>query len=415
MPEFRPHIKMNDHGNLTIGGVDTLELVREFGTPLYVIDEDRIRERYREFLKAFESLYQKVEIKYAYKANTNLAVLNVLRQEGAGADILSEGELFIAQKIGINPKDVIFTGNNKTDVELKKAVDAGVIVNLDSIHELERLKKICGEKGKAADISFRVNPAISPETHPHLSTGLRESKFGIPEGDVIKAYGLTTDTKYFNIRGIHMHIGSQITTTRPYETAVTKLFDIIGELKKDPGIELDFVDLGGGLGIRYQAEKEFITPDDLAGAVVPIVRAKIEEHGLEPPTIFLEPGRYIVGDSSLMLTKVHTIKRTPYKKFIGTDAGFHVLLRPILYGAYHDVIVANKMNQTPFEVVDIVGNVCESGDILAKDRMLPKIEKDDVLAFMDAGHGLTVQLETEAAGGFGKRRAVRACKGKRDA
>ncbi len=385
MPGFRPHIRTNEHGSLTIGGVDAVELAKEFGTPLYVIDEDRIRQRYREFVKAFKSLYQNVEIKYAYKANTNLAVLNILRQEGAGADILSEGELFIAQKVGIEPRDIIFTGNNKTDTELEKAVDAGVIINLDSIHELERLKKVCEEKRKCADISFRVNPAISPETHPHLSTGLRESKFGIPEEDVINAYSLATDPEYFRIQGIHMHIGSQITVSRPYEIAVTKLFDIAGRLKNDLGIDLNFVDIGGGLGIRYQAENEFITPDDLAEAVVPLINKKIEEHGLRPPTIFLEPGRYIVGDSSIMLTRVYTIKRTPYKKFIGTDAGFHILLRPILYGAHHDVIVANKMNQAPEEKVDIAGNVCESGDILAKDRMLPKIEKDDILAFMDTG------------------------------
>lgn len=371
---------VKDH-HLIIGGVDAVELAEEFGTPLYVTDENRIRERYREFLDAFSEL--NVEIKYACKANTSLAVLNILRQEGAGADVLSEGELYIAQKAGIAPENIIFTGNNKTDAELEKALEAGVIINLDAVHELERLEKICEKENKTAKISFRVNPSVSPETHPHLSTGLKESKFGIPEEDVLNAYSQALDKECFKISGIHMHIGSQITKASPYEEATSKLFDIIGELK-EKGIELDFVDLGGGVGIRYQKEQEYITPKDLADAIVPVIKNKIEEHGLKEPAIYFEPGRFVVGDASIMLTKVSTIKET-FKKFIGTDAGFHVLLRPILYGAYHEAVVANKMDLEPEETVDIVGNVCESGDILAKDRTLPKVEAGDIIAILDTG------------------------------
>jgi diaminopimelate decarboxylase len=377
---MRPHISVRDH-HLIIGGVDAVELAQEFGTPLYVTDENRIRQRYREFRDAFSAL--NVEIKYACKANTSLAVLGILRQEGAGADVLSEGELHIALKAGIAPENIIFTGNNKTDTELEKALDAGVTINLDAIHELERLEKICEKEKKVAKISFRVNPSVSPETHPHLSTGLKESKFGIPDEDVLRAYSLAKDKEYFKISGIHMHIGSQITKTSPYEEATSKLFDIMGQLKES-GIELDFADLGGGVGIRYREEEEYITPKDLAGAIMPIIKGKIKEYGLREPTIYFEPGRFIVGDASVMLTKVSTIKTT-YKKFIGTDAGFHVLLRPLLYGAYHEAVVANKMDLEPVETVDIVGNVCESGDILAKERNLPKIEAGDIIAFLDSG------------------------------
>ncbi len=377
---MRPHIEAKDN-HLLIGRVDAVKLAEEFGTPLYVTDENRIRERYREFRDAFQEL--NVEIKYACKANTSLAVLNILRQEAAGADVLSEGELHIALEAGITPENVIFTGNNKTDAELEFALDAGVIINLDAVHELERLRKICEKKNKTAKISFRVNPSVSPETHPHLSTGLKESKFGIPEEDILKAYSLAKDKDCFKISGIHMHIGSQITKTSPYEGATSKLFDIIGELKEN-GIELEFVDLGGGVGIRYQEEAEYITPKDLADVIVPIIRSKIEEHGLKEPTIYFEPGRFIVGDASIMLTGVSTIKEG-IKKFIGTDAGFHVLIRPILYGAYHEVLVANKMDMKKEETVDIVGNVCESGDVLARDRHLPKIEAGDVIAIMDTG------------------------------
>jgi len=377
---MRPHISSKDN-HLIIGGVDAVELAREFKTPLYVTDEERIRKRYREFNDAFKEL--NVEIKYACKANTSLAVLNILRQEGSGADVLSEGELQIAQKAGISAENIIFTGNNKTDTELEKALDAGVIINLDAIHELKRLEKICEKEGKTARISFRVNPSVSPQTHPHLSTGLKESKFGIPEEKILEAYQKANGIDCFNIIGIHMHIGSQITNTSPYEEATSKLFDIVGKLKRN-GIELDFVDLGGGVGIRYQEEENFITPKLLADTLIPIIKGKIDQHDLKEPVIFFEPGRFIVGDAAILITRVSTIKETT-KKLIGTDAGFHVLLRPILYGAHHDVVVANKMDVTPEEKVDIVGNVCESGDILAKDRNLPKIEAGDVLAFLDAG------------------------------
>lgn len=377
---MRPHIDVKDH-HLVIGGVDAVELAGEFGTPLYVTDETRIRERYREFRDAFKELNG--EIKYACKANTSLAVLSILRQEGAGADVLSEGELHIALKAGISPENIIFTGNNKTDAELKFALDTSVIINLDAIHELERLEKICEKENKTARISFRVNPSVSPETHPHLSTGLKESKFGIPEEDVLEAYSKAAGKDCFKISGIHMHIGSQITKTSTYEEATSKLFDIIGKLKRN-GIELDFVDLGGGVGIRYKEEQEYITPKDLAEAIVPIIKNKIREYGLKEPTIYFEPGRFIVGDASILLTKVSTIKTTT-KKLIGTDAGFHVLLRPILYGAYHETVVANKMDMELEETVDIVGNVCESGDVLAKARNLPKIEAGDIIAFLDAG------------------------------
>lgn len=385
MPPPRPHIKANEKGHLAIGGVDAVELAQKFGTPLYVYDEQRIRERCREFLAAFAAHYPRVEIRYAYKANTSLAILYALRQEGAGADIVSEGELYIALKVGVKPEKIIFTGNNKTDSELERAVNAGVVINLDAAHELERLKLICEKKRKRTKISFRINPAVSPETHPHLATGLRESKFGIPEEEALAAYKSALESKYLKIVGVHMHIGSQITSTKPYEEAAAKLTDMAGRLKKNLGIDLEFIDFGGGVGIRYESEKQYITPEDLARAIIPIVKEKIRVYDLSVPALFFEPGRYIVGDAGLTLTRVSTIKQTPYKKFIGCDAGFNVLIRPMVYDAYHEVVVANKMNRKPEEVVTIAGNICESGDILARDRELPRIESNDILAILDAG------------------------------
>ncbi|MFQ6105744.1 MAG: diaminopimelate decarboxylase [Candidatus Hydrothermarchaeaceae archaeon] len=384
MSELRPHIKANEKHHLTIGGVDAVALADEFGTPLYVTDENRVRERYREFRDAFSSLYPKVEVRYAYKANTGLAVLHILKQEGAGADIVSAGELYIALKVGLKPEQIIFTGNNKSDNELEMALNAGVTINIDAVHELERLRRTCEEVKKSARISFRINPAVSPGTHPHLSTGLRESKFGIPAEEALDAYKLALDSAYLKISGLHMHIGSQITSTSPYEEATEKLLEIAGKLK-EIGIELDFVDVGGGLGIRYEEKQSFVTPKQLAEALTPLIKSKIKEYGLKELELYLEPGRYIVGDASITLARVSTIKKTPYRKFIGVDAGFHVLSRPLLYDGYHEVVVANKINEKNIEKVHIAGNLCESGDILAKDRTLPNAEKDDILAFMDTG------------------------------
>jgi diaminopimelate decarboxylase len=381
---MRPHLSVNKRNHLTIGQADTIELAAEFGTPLYVVDEDRIRARYREFYDAFASAYPKVEVRYAYKANSSLAVLHILRQEGAGADVLSAGEIYLATHVGLSPEKIIFTGNNKTDEELELALEKGITINFDSLHEMERLNRICSAREKKALVSFRINPAVSPETHPHLATGLRESKFGIPAENALEAYTKAKESEYFEVKGIHMHIGSQITSTSPYVEAVTKLMDIAGELKKI-GVELDFVDFGGGVGIRYEEDKPFITPGDLADALLPLVESKIEEHGLEMPSLYFEPGRYIVGDAAILLARVSTIKHTPYKKFVGVDAGFHVLLRPSFYGAYHEAVVANKAGDKGEERVDIAGNVCESVDILARDRVLPKIEGGDLIAFLDTG------------------------------
>ena len=385
MFEFKPHITVNPQGNLALGGVDLVKLADRYSTPLYVYDEQRIRQRYRELKKAIEKYYGDVEVFYACKANTNLAILHILRQEKAGVDILSEGELYLALLAGIRPEKIIFTGNNKTDRELEKALKAGVTINLDSLHELDRLIRITEREKLRARVSFRVNPEVSPETHPYLSTGLKESKFGIHENVILDGYKKAKEAEFLDIVGIHMHIGSQITKTSPYEVATARLFDIIGRIKNNLGIELEFADLGGGVGIEYKEAQEIITPEDLAKAVVPVINEKIKEYSLKKPELIFEPGRFIVGDAGIMLTRVSTVKSTPYKKFIGCDSGFHVLLRPVIYSAYHEVIVANKPDEKPQEIVDIAGNVCESGDILARDRKLPVIEEGDVLAFLDSG------------------------------
>jgi diaminopimelate decarboxylase len=384
MIDHRTHLSTKK-GNLEIGGVDTIELASIFKTPLYVTDEDRIRLRYTELYNTFSSYGYDVRIKFAYKANSTLAILKLFNQLGAGADVLSEGEIKAALYVGVNPKKIIFTGNNKTDEELKLAIDKGIIVNIDSLHELERIISVCEKKGRRARVSFRINPAVSPKTHPYLATGLRESKFGIGQRSALEAYETAKNSKYTSIDGIHMHIGSQILDPGVYAEAVAKLMALVCTLKKELGIDLKFIDVGGGFGIKYKDNDRYILPKEFANAIFPVIDDAVRECSLKKPQIFIEPGRYLVADSTVLLTTVNTVKETPYRKFIGVDAGFNTLARPLIYGAYHEVIVANKIEKEAKEVVTIAGNVCESGDLLAQDRTLPKIEEGDVIAFLDTG------------------------------
>ncbi|GBE56571.1 MAG TPA: diaminopimelate decarboxylase [Euryarchaeota archaeon] len=388
----RTHLSVNEKGHLEIGGVDTVVLAGELGTPLYVTDEDRIRTRYGELHSAFSCRGYGVKIKYAYKANTSLAILKIFQNLGAGADVLSEGEIRVALYIGLKPEEIIFTGNNKTDEEILYAVQKGVLINLDSIHELERLKRICsGRDVRRARVSFRINPAVSPKTHPYLATGLKESKFGVGHKEALKAYTSAQEDRNLSIEGIHMHIGSQILDPGVYAEATSRLLDIVCELKEKLGIDLKFIDLGGGFGIKYQESDRYIAPSEFADAVFPVIDNAVERCGLKRPEIFIEPGRFLVADSTILLTRVNTVKETPFKKFIGVDSGFNTLARPALYKAYHEVVVASRAGEEAKEVVTIAGNVCESGDILAHDRSLPKIVEGDLIALLDTGaYGLVM-------------------------
>lgn len=392
MIDHRTHLSVNEKGNLEIGSVDCVDLAKEFKTPLYVTDEDRIRTRYNELYSAFSTYGYEIKIKYAYKANTSLAILGILKDCRAGADVLSEGEIRAALHIGLNPNDIIFTGNNKTDDELLFAIQRGIVINIDSLHELQRIMRICGGKDvRRARVSFRINPAVSPKTHPYLATGLRESKFGIAHKKALVAYRLAKEDRNISIEGIHMHIGSQILDPSVYGEAASKLMNVVCTLKEKLGIDLRFIDIGGGFGIKYHESDRYVSPREFASAIFHEVDRAVEKCDLKRPVIFIEPGRFLVGDSTILLTTVNTVKETPYKKFIGVDSGFNTLARPTLYKAYHEAVVVNKMKKKAEEVVSIAGNVCESGDILASDRSLPKIEEGDIIALLDTGaYGLVM-------------------------
>lgn len=377
MFQHRDHLGI-ENGHLIIGGVDVVAMAEKFGTPLYVTDESRLRANYQRFQSAFPD----ADIYYAAKANYNLSILRILAQEGAGADVFSDGELFCALEAGISPDRILFNGNSKTDVELEMAVREGVRVSVDSLDELRMLSKIAGAQGAEVEIAFRVNPDVSPETHPKIATGLKTSKFGISHAEVVSAYKEALALKNIKLVGIHCHIGSQILDVAPFADAARKMMELV-ELVCGIGVELKFVDLGGGLGVPYKPGEKAPTPSELAGAILPIFEERMKSLGIAPKLI-LEPGRYIVADSTILLARVNTVKRA-YKNFVGVDVGFNLLLRPVMYDAYHEVVVANKADQSSSDTCTIVGPICESGDVLASDRRLPKVEKGDLLAILDVG------------------------------
>jgi len=375
---IKDHLEIcEDH--LIIGKMDTVSLAKEFGTPLYVTNESRVIENFSAYRKAFPD----ADIYYAAKANGSFAILRMLAREGAGADVFSYGELYMSLLAGIPREKILFNGNSKTDFDLQKAVDIGVKVSVDSLDELHTLSNLAKLAGKKIDIAFRVNPDVSPKTHPKISTGLRSSKFGIPSEEVVSAYREASKLPGISPCGIHCHIGSQILETTSFTEATHKMMDLV-EKVTDIGIDLKFVDMGSGLGIPYKKDEgPAPTPKDHANAIVPIFKEKTKALGISPKLI-LEPGRFIVADTTLLLTRVNTVKKAA-KNFVGVDAGFNLLVRPTMYDSYHYAVVANKAGSHEEETYTIVGPICETGDIFAKDRMLPHIEKGDIIALLDAG------------------------------
>ena len=375
------HFKTNQKGNLDIGGADTLELARSYGTPLYVIDETRVRENYQKVYKAFSQNYQDFQIFYAAKANTNFAVMRILEQEGSCIDAVSPGEIYTALLAGFEPGRILFTGNNVTTEELKFALESRVRINLDSVSMLERLAGLPGAEG--TKISFRINPMVGAGHHDHCITGGELSKFGIMEEEAVSVYQMAVDLGFRPV-GIHSHIGSGILDPEPFMLAVKTLMDVAGRVHSEIGIKFQFIDFGGGLGIPYTPEESPLEIEEFALEITSLFKDKLYEHEIDNPTMCIEPGRYIVGDASYLLTRVNTVKQS-YRKFIGVDAGFNTLLRPTMYDSYHHILVADKPEAQPTQEIDVAGNVCESGDLFARDRSLPEILEGDVLAIMNTG------------------------------
>jgi len=374
--EIPGHIEVK-HGHLHIGGVDTITLAEEYGTPLYVTNEDRLRANYRRFAAAFPSAH----IFFAAKSNNSLVVQRILAQEGAGADAFSDGEIYLARLAGIPANKILFTGNSKTDAELRYAVDVGTMVSVDSHDELIALSKIASAAGKEIDIAFRVNPDVNAHIHPKLATGLGKSKFGIPRAEIVDIYKEAKELPGVNPAGIHCHIGSTILDAGPFAETTTKMMDLVEKISRF--VDLEWVDLGGGYGVPYEKNIKATDPSVWANAIMPVFEDRCKKLGIHPE-LHLEPGRYIVADTTVLLMQVNTVKRSS-SHFVGTDAGFNTLIRPAMYNSYHEAVVANKADSPVADTYTVVGPVCESGDILATDRKLPAVRKGDIVALLDAG------------------------------
>jgi len=370
----------NKRGVLYIDGVSSLKLAEEFDTPLYVLAERRIRENYRRLHDALTKHFSKVRIYYSAKANTSLAVLKILESEGAFLDTVSPGEVFLARKVGFSPDRILFTGTSVRDDELRFLVDSKVVINIDSISQLRRLLRFHVPE----IVSVRVNPEIGAGHHEHCITAGRNSKFGIWEEDVIKAYKIAKEAGVKKF-GIQMHIGSGILTIEPILLAAEKLLEISRRVHEEVGVDFEFIDFGGGLGVPYKPEEKPLSLELYAEKVLGLYVKRIGEYDLGEPWFFIEPGRYIVCDAGVLLTRVNTVKVTPFKRFVGVDAGFNTLIRPAMYGSYHLIVVANRLDSEEEEIYDVAGPVCESGDLLARDRRLPKIREGDLLAVLNAG------------------------------
>lgn len=397
---LKPHLDIDENGELLIGGMNTTELADRFGTPLYVIDESRIRKNYRRFYEAFEEKWDDVSLWYAYKANSNLAVCKVLQDEGCGAEVGSLCELKIALKVGTPGKQIIFNGNNKSESELELSIKNDVLINVDNLKELEIINQISDKIGKKARIGFRINPDVKAPTHPHISTGLRKSKFGldVPSGKALEAYKKASKMENIRVVGIHSHIGSQILDPNPFVEQAQKTIELRNKIEEKFGVDLKIVDLGGGLGIPYKPDEEEFPPEELASRIVSAIEDFLESSKSSKPKLVLEPGRFIIADASLLLGRVGYVKeRENTPNWVSIDVGMNALVRPALYGSYHHIEVANKMKAKKSETVNIAGPLCESGDYLGKGRDLPPVERGDLIAIYDAGaYGLSMSSQHTA-------------------
>lgn len=370
----------NRKGELFIDGVSALNLAERFGTPLYVTSETRVRENYRKIYTALNLNYEKIRVHYSAKANTSLSVLKILESEGAYLDTVSIGEVLLALKGGFPPERILFTGTNVNNEEFKFLLDSNVMINVDSLSELNRLLGMATPEL----LSVRLNPEVGAGHHEHCITAGKNSKFGLWENSILEAYETAhkAGVKRF---GIHMHIGSGILNVEPFVLATENLLEIANKVHILTGIAFEFINIGGGIGVPYRPEEKEMDLTLFSEKVIGLFRQKIAEYGLGAPIFCVEPGRYIVCDAGVLLTTVNTVKVTPFKRFVGVDAGFNTLVRPAMYGSYHPIIVANKLGVPNAETYNVEGPLCESGDILAKDRSLPKIDEGDILAVLNAG------------------------------
>ena len=383
-------ISINDEGHLSVDGYDTVALAEQFGTPLYVFNENEIRRNLRYFIGSINDYYGgNGMVLYASKAFCCKEMCRICAQEGAGLDVVSGGELYTALSTGFPAEKIYFHGNNKTNEELVQAVEAGVgSIIVDNIFELESLNTIAAERGKKVPILFRIKPGIDAHTHDFIKTGQIDSKFGfaLETGEAMEAVRRVLDCPNIELKGLHCHIGSQIFDLDPFELAAKVMLDLFKQIKDETGLELEQLNLGGGFGIKYQKTDRPTPYDEYMRKVAAVINSYAAELGVKTPFVLIEPGRAIVGAAGLTLYTVGAVKKIPdVRTFVSVDGGMGDNPRYVLYQSRYEVICANKASQTRDWTVTVAGKCCESGDLIQEWTHIQPVQPGDILAVLSTG------------------------------
>lgn len=383
-------ITINGNGNLAIGGADTVQITKEYGTPVYVFDENEIRKNLRAFKNSMDEYYGGNGLAvYASKAFCCKEMCRICMQEGTGIDVVSGGELYTALSVGFPAEKIVFHGNNKTYDELYAAVTNGVgRIVVDNITELETLSKIAAKLGKTAGIMFRIKPGIDAHTHDFIKTGQIDSKFGfaLETGEAMDAVKKAITMPNIKLRGLHCHIGSQIFDIDPFELAAEVMLNLYKQIKDETGYEFDELNLGGGFGIKYLESEQPKPYADYMKNVSGEVKANCEKLGLKMPFVLIEPGRSVVGAAGITLYTVGAVKEIPdIRTFVSVDGGMTDNPRYALYKADYEIVCANKATEERSEIVTVAGKCCESGDLIQENTKLQKVEAGDILAVLSTG------------------------------
>ncbi len=389
----RETLKINERGHLEIGGCDATELVARFGTPLYVLDEDYVRSMCRVFHETLTREYDgNGRVLYASKALSCLAVYAIVSAEGLGVDVVSGGELATALAAGVSAEQIVFHGNNKTENELKMALDCGVgLIVVDGQDEAEFLEEICAEKNAIANVLLRVNPGVEAHTHAYIQTAKVDSKFGlsVKTGDALEGARCILGCPHLTLKGFHCHIGSQIFEREPFRVAVDVMTDFMATAKKELSFTTEILNLGGGFGIWYTDEDRKISVAEYGSYLsdsISALKSAVKTKKLVSPMLMIEPGRSIVGEAGVTLYRVGNVKDIKeVRKYVSVDGGMYESPRFALYQARYSALLANRANDANEEIVTVAGKCCESGDVIAENIALPKVRRGDILAVLSTG------------------------------
>ncbi|UQS84436.1 diaminopimelate decarboxylase [Apilactobacillus apisilvae] len=380
---------INDKGHLLIGGCDAVDLANQFGTPLVVYDVAKIRSQIRKFKAVFEQSNVDYAVCYASKAFANTAMYQLVNQEQGHIDVVSGGEMQMALHAGFPASKMSFHGNNKSSDELKMALEKHVgVIMLDNFHEINLLGNLLNDMNTTCDVMLRITPGISAHTHEFIQTGQTDSKFGfdLESGQAEQAFKKVKANERMNLLGIHAHIGSQVFELKGFEMAASKLVDLAAEWKQKFDYETKVINVGGGFGIRYTDEDEPLKPEAFVKNIVETIKARTKATGIKMPAVWIEPGRSIVGNAGYNLYRIGSRKDVPgIKSYVSVDGGMGDNIRPMLYDAEYEAVMADQPLRKPIENVHLVGKYCESGDVLIKDQPLPETKPGDVIVMLDTG------------------------------